>query len=246
MKKLNPVGEIYLTNNKQSFIITEYYNYYNCTIKFEDGTIIKNKQLGSIKSGTIFNPNFKSVYNRGYIGIGNYKPSIKGIKSKNYSTWYDMLKRCYSEKYHQKQISYKDCSVCNEWLNFQNFAKWFDENYIEDFHLDKDILIKGNKIYSPETCCFVPQEINSLFVNRNNFRGILPIGVTKGNKKFNVKCNIENKSIYIGQYFTIEEAFNAYKTIKEKEIKRIVSKWKNKLSDNLFNIIYNYEIEITD
>ena len=79
-----------------------------------------------------------------------------------------MLERCYSQKTQEKHTTYKECSVSEEWYNFQNFAEWMDKNYnyetMQKWHLDKDILFKGNKIYSPERCAFVPQEINVLFL----------------------------------------------------------------------------------
>lgn len=78
-----------------------------------------------------------------------------------------MLERCYSARYQERKPTYKGCSVCDEWLNYQNFAKWYDDNYYEIkgeiMCLDKDILVKGNKIYSPENCVFVPNYINVLF-----------------------------------------------------------------------------------
>lgn len=105
------------------------------------------------------------------IGEGNYKVSDNTIVNLNYSTWLSMLKRCYNIEFQFKHSSYIGCSVHEDWHNFQNFAKWYDENYYsignERIALDKDILVKGNKIYSPETCIFVPHNINNLFTKGN-------------------------------------------------------------------------------
>lgn len=70
--------------------------------------------------------------------------------------WYGMFTRCYNPNYHAVEPTYKDACVCEEWWTASNFKKWFDENYVEGYQLDKDILVKGNKVYGPNTCCFVP------------------------------------------------------------------------------------------
>jgi hypothetical protein len=100
------------------------------------------------------------VYGVGFIGEGKFKSSLNGVRSKAHKTWTGMLERCYSEKCHARNPTYKECSVCDEWHNFQNFAKWFFKNYIKGFELDKDIKVKGNKIYSPDTCIFVSPKKN--------------------------------------------------------------------------------------
>jgi hypothetical protein len=114
--------------------------------------------------------------------------------------------------------------------------------------LDKDILIKGNKIYSPDTCIFVPHEINMLFIKRNAKRGKYPIGVSydKQKKKFEASCSINNKQKRIGRFSTAEDAFNAYKIYKEGLIKQVATIYKAKIPYELYNALINYEVEITD
>ena len=118
--------------------------------------------------------------------------------------------------------------------------------------LDKDILVKGNKIYSPETCVFVPQNINTLFTKRNKVRGEYPIGVSfyKNTNKYLAQCNIliNGKSQYkkLGYYNNIEDAFNAYKESKEANIKQVADYYKDNIPNKLYEAMYNYEVEITD
>jgi hypothetical protein len=165
-----------------------------------------------------------------------------------------MLARCYSEKFHEKQPTYIGCTVCEEWHNFQNYAKWYDENYYEvdgyKMNLDKDILVKGNKIYSPETCVFVPDFINLLFVNRKQYRGSLPVGVkvcTKNPKKYEAQCrNNTGKRIYLGYYDSPEEAFQYYKEFKENLIKETAKEYEDRIPHTLFNAMCNYVVEISD
>ena len=109
----------------------------------------------------------KLIFNN---GINDYDDITyrNGRDIKSYSVWHSMLQRCYDDKYHIKHPTYEGCTVCDEWLYFSNFKKWFDENYIEGTQLDKDIFSK-NKVYSPETCCFVPREINVLMSQIERF-----------------------------------------------------------------------------
>jgi len=239
----NKKGEKYTTNEGYEIEIIEYFNNTNCTIQFEDGLQIKDRQYDSIIKGRIKNPYHKSVLNIGFVGIGVYS-SKTHIKIHN--TWNSMLKRCYYERYQEKQPTYKGCSVDECWHNFQNFAKWYEENYKEGFQLDKDILVKGNKIYSPKTCCFVPSVINSVFTFRQNYRGKYPIGVSKSGNKYRAEVNINNKHFSLGIFDTIEEAFYAYKVAKEEYIKELAEKYKNKITKPTYIALINYIVEITD
>lgn len=164
-----------------------------------------------------------------------------------YSHWRNMLMRCYDEKTLKKQPYYRGCSVCEEWHVYSNFKKWFDTNHVEGWHLDKDILVKGNRVYSPQTCCFVPPQINSLIVNRRGFRGKYKIGVHKGkNGRFFALCSINNKGVRIGTFDTEIEAFNSYKELKENNIKRVANDWKDMLEPRVYEALCNYKVEIDD
>lgn len=98
-------------------------------------------------------------YKVGVVDVGDCEEDAK-------KCWLRMVRRCYDDKFHESNTTYLDCDVCEEWLIFSNFASWFKEHYVEGWQLDKDILVDGNRIYSPRTCCFVPIEINSIFTNR--------------------------------------------------------------------------------
>lgn len=189
------------------------------------------------------NYNEHKVFGIGFTGIGKYS---KTNSYKIYNIWARILQKCYSDKCQIKTPTYIDCSVVEEWYNFQVFAEWYENNYIENFHLDKDILVKGNKIYGPDTCCFVPQEINQLFTKTNKLRGELPIGVSLHGKNYRVQVKLYGKSKNFGTYKTIEKAFEIYKIEKEKYIKEVTEIWKNKLPEKTYKILINYKVEITD
>lgn len=238
----NRVGEKHFSNSNEYFTIIEYFDNKNVTIQFNDGTIVYNKTYANIKIGKISNPN-NTHYGIGFIGEGNY--STKQHKS-IYNLWQQMLRRCYCENFHLIQSNYKNCTVDERWHNFQVFAKWCENNYVDEFVLDKDILIKGNKIYSPETCCFVPQEINSLFTKCDKSRGDLPIGITKINNKYLARLSKFGKRVNLGKFLTIEQAFNIYKINKEFYIQQMANKWKPKIPDILYQAMFKYKVEITD
>lgn len=164
-----------------------------------------------------------------------------------YKQWSAMLGRCYSDYVHSNQKTYKSCKTCNEWHRFSNFFKWYKLNYVDGYMLDKDILFKGNKLYSPDTCCFVPNDINIIFSHKTKQRS-LPVGVKmdKACKKYVARINKGNKQIHIGTFSTSEEAFLAYKQAKEDYIKEVANKWKNRIAPNVYDAMMRYEVEITD
>lgn len=169
------------------------------------------------------------------------------IYPQTYGLWRNMLRRCYDEKTISKHPTYKGCYACEEWKYFSKFKEWFDEHYVDGWHLDKDILIKGNKEYSPETCCFVPQEINKLFTKRQLDRGQYPIGIVNTvGKKYLAAISLANTIKNIGLFDTIEDAFEAYKEAKETWIKELADKWKGQLELRVYEAMYNYKVEITD
>ena len=184
-------------------------------------------------------------------GIGKYKPWVNGVITTQYNAWRNMLMRCYDEKNFLKQPTYEDCTVCEEWHNFQNFAKWYDDNYYEvegnSTQIDKDILVKGNKIYSPDTCCFVPQNINKLLTNSSVRRGLYPIGVISQNNQYGASCRDGSGTrIHLGLYKTPELAFEAYKIYKEESIKILAEKHYGLIPKNVYNALIEYKVEITD
>lgn len=245
-KYYHQVGEVY-ENMYGKYQIIEILPYKKAIIQFfETGTIIKDT-IRNIVKGNVKDHFKPIIFGVGYIGIRRNYGKISS-KNKAYKTWYNMLRRCYDNKSFKKHPTYSDCYVCEEWKCFANFEKWFDENYIEGYCLDKDILFKLNKIYSPQTCCFVPNEINCLFTKRQNKRGDLPIGVcySESKRRYKVSFTRGAKRFYIGYYSTQEEAFQAYKEAKESWIKEVANKWKDKLAPNVYEALMNYEVEITD
>ncbi len=249
MSFIDRTGEISV--NKQSYKtkIVECFSAINISVKIDDKYILKNIRYDHFKDKSIINPYHASVYGVGYMGQGKYKSKINGKTTQAYQTWQHMLERGYSDQLKNKQPTYKDVTVCEEWKCFQDFAKWHEETWkphMRKWHLDKDIIKKGNKVYSPETCDFVSNDINVLFSKRQNYRGEYPIGVFKQLHRYYAKISKFGKQVRLGGYATKEEAFEAYRIAKEEYNKEVAEIWKSLISPRIYNAMYNYNVEITD
>ena len=249
------LGETVMQNCGEVAFIVQYVNSMDITIQFKTtGELVKTRYDkfvgGNVKSH--FTP---SVYGVGTTGL---EPTVdeNGKKLDSYNCWQSMLERCYSAKCQEKYQTYKGCSVCDDWLYYPNFKKWYDKNYYEvenkTSQLDKDILVKNNKIYSPDTCVFTPSFINSLFTKCQNNRGELPIGVSyhEGSKKYQAKLRMykNGKSTikHLGYYNTANEAFYVYKQAKEDYIKEVADEYKDRIPVELYKAMYEYEVNIND
>jgi hypothetical protein len=155
------------------------------------------------------------------IGINDADYNVrKGSRVSNkicpfYARWADMIKRCYSEKHKLKSPTYIGCSVCEEWLTFSNFKRWMETQDWQGKDLDKDLLVTGNKVYSPETCVFLDQEINKFTSARDSMRGKYPLGVWFHaiNKRFIAECRspFTGKRGHVGCFDCPEEAHRAWR-----------------------------------
>lgn len=195
----------------------------------------------------------KILYEKEKLGNISKEDRAHPYYEKAFKRWRAMFQRCYDKKLHKMEGTYKDCEVCEEWWTFENFFKWFITKYYElpneIVQIDKDILIKNNKVYSPDLCCFVPQTINSLLTKSNKSRGEYPIGVSyiERDKVFRAQCcNGKKKTVALGDYQNVDEAFLAYKKYKENLIKEIAYQYKNVLEDKVFKALYNYKVEKSD
>lgn len=183
-------------------------------------------------------------------GVGYHGSENVDFKSESYIRWHDMLVRCYNEKFHGRQPRYKECTVCAEWLNYSNFKVWYDQHKVcgIKLDLDKDILFKGNSVYSPETCCFVSHAINTLFLNGKKNRGDLPLGVyfDKDKGKYRSEMSFMGKQIKLGTFGTAELAFARYKEYKENFIKDVAKQNKNNIPYKVYEAMMNWKIEFDD
>lgn len=252
----NRVGEENLNYQNCLMKIIEYNKSNDIVVEFQDKYKTKiNAAYREFKNGSIRNPYHPVIFNVGITG-NKYPTRINGSsQSKEYNTWKQMIRRCFSEEYKKEHSTYENAICCEEWLLYENFYEWlhsqenFDkwrDNY--DWHLDKDIIIKGNKIYSPETCCLVPQNVNKLFIKNDINRGNYPIGVSKTEYGYGSYCNNTDKQEFLGYYGTKERAFLAYKKRKEYLIKQAAKiEYENgNITKECYEAMLNYIVEIDD
>ena len=240
------------TNRCGKCFIIDYQSCTNVTVIFQKPICIVKCSLSNLRKGQVTNPILPRVYGVGFVGIGEY-----GYKDRKlYKLWNGMLERAYSSKLHKKHQTYESVEVCKSWHNFQNFAEWCvtqeffgrKDCYGRYYNLDKDILVKGNKIYSPETCSFIPQEINTLLINGGKNRGDFPIGVhlVSSNHKFKAQLSCLGKRLGLGTFSTKDEAFQAYKKAKESYIKEVANKWRGQITPEVYESLMKWTIEATD
>ena len=189
-------------------------------------------------------------------GVGHNDGTYPAVKTKEHALWRSMLSRCYAERNLLLKPAYRGCSVSDnfkdytyfyEWCNTQMGFKTCDENG-RMFALDKDLLHKGNKFYSEDTCVFIPMEINNLIVKSESLRGEYPIGVRydKERDKYQANMWVDNKHKFLGRYDTVKEAFSKYKQSKEQHIKVVAEKWKGLIDYRAYEALMKYQVEITD
>ena len=233
--------------------VIEYNSKNDILVEFQDNhKYVVHTNIQRFRQGRVGNPFDKTVYGKGYLGVGEYQGSIEGVQTSQYKEWRGMLTRCYSNEYHKSYPTYINTQVCEEWLNFQNFAKWYEDNYYEvdnqTMHLDKDIITKGNKLYCPDKCVFVPHELNLLFTKNDSKRGQYLIGVyyDKRRHKFKSACRRYGKKVGLGSFDSEEEAFYAYKEFKEETIRLMAEEYKDKIPMKLYNGLMSYKVEKED
>lgn len=257
IKAKSRLGERRIMKCGEECEIIEYRSALDIVVKFLKSGELIDCQYDQFKKGTVKSHFTPSIFGVGIVGLESTVDK-SGKQIKIYEAWKAMIRRCYSEKYQQKQPTYKDCEVCEEWKYYPDFKKWYEENYYEvgdeTMCLDKDILNKGNKVYSPDNCVFVPKSINSLFVKRQKNRGGLPIGVcwSEQDGKYQASCSIfdlvikNRKQKTLGRFDTPKEAFNAYKKAKEENIKLIADYYKDQIPQKLYEAMYRYRVHIDD
>ena len=257
MKYLNDVtykdcvGKVCKSNLSGDFKIVKYNNVRSVEIQFINTGYRKVAEMKEVRNGGVKDPYSPSVYGVGIVGT-KYPSSKSGVQTKEYKLWCCMLVRCYSDSFKKKQPTYEGCKVSENFKSYEYFYEWCHSQIgfgNKDWQLDKDLLIKGNKIYSENTCVFLPKEINSLLTKREALRGEHLIGVSwsKTNKAFVAMVN-KNKgnSKWLGYFKTEIEAFNAYKQAKEAFVKEQANKWKSQIDERAYNALMNYEVSIND
>ena len=245
------VGKVCKSTSSGNFKVVKYSNNANVEIQFLKTGYEMVTRLDCIKSGLIKDPYSPSVYGIGIVGT-KYPVSVNSVQTKEYELWNGMLERCYSDKLKKRRPTYRGCKVSDNFKSYEYFYEWCNKQVgfnNEGWQLDKDLLIKGNKVYSESTCVFIPQEINKVLIKRENMRGEHLIGVcwSKTNKAFVAQVGKnKGKRGHLGFFNTEIEAFNAYKKAKEAFVKELANKWEGQIDERAYNALMNYTVGIDD
>ena len=256
MKYLNDitndcVGKVCKSKSSGDFKILKYNDSRNVVIQFLKTGYETVTRLDCVRNGNIKDPYLPSVCGVGIIGT-KYPSKINGVHTKEYTLWRNMLKRCYSTTLKKKYPTYKDCEASDNFLYYEYFYEWCNKQIgfgNEGWQLDKDLLTKGNKVYSEYSCILIPNEINLLLTKSDKIRGKHLIGVhwSNSNKAFVAMVSrSKGKQEHLGYFKTEIEAFNAYKQAKESFVKEQAEKYKSQIDPRAYNALMNYEVGIDD
>lgn len=186
------------------------------------------------------------LYGVGYNSRGKHRVWVDGKSTSSYKKWRNMIQRCYCLKFQEKYPNYIGCSVDKRWHDYQCFAEWFNSHPYanQDYQLDKDILKSGNKIYSPETCCLVPQELNSLLSNTSAAKGVHPQGVSfnKPMGKYFASFKLKRVKHHLGYFDCPKKAHQAYVIAKEAYVKKKALEWKERIARDSFEALMEWTV----
>ena len=240
-KQIEP-GDVFPINSGGTVTVVEYRNSREVIIQHNDSYgYVATVQACKLRNGVIKNPYHKSVYGVGFIGFGNHSVGVGGKTNVAYKTWQGMLERCYCPKKHAEFPTYAGCSVHPDWHNFQNFAEWFEKQYLATcWQLDKDLIVEGNKVYSADTCTFVPQQLNTLLCDSGAARGVSPQGVSRSGKGYKASLSVDGNCHYLGTHAFPEEAFEVYKKAKEYNVKRMAEQYKYLIDPRVYESLMRY------
>lgn len=242
------VGDVFPMNTGGSVTVIENNGWDKILVECNDEYKYRYITTSSnVRKGALKNPYAPVILGIGYYGVGKHLSTIDGKTSPIYNTWANMLHRCYSPRTHKTQPTYIGCSVHPDWFNFQVFAEWCSEqpnSNTDGFALDKDLIIFGNKVYSPDTCSFVPREINTLLSDCAAVRGDLPQGVSRCGNKYHAKTSVNGERLYLGTFDTIIEAAFAYSAGKTENVKEQVEIWKEYLHPTVYTNLKNFDFDV--
>ena len=242
-------GDIFTTNQGCKCVVLEYNGAFNVLVKFlDDRGHVKRVSSGDLRLGEVCNPFFPSIFGVGYPGVDKNSPEgYKLGRTREYMFWKGMMERCYSEFSLQRSPSYRGCIVDKRWHNFQNFAEWcqFQKGFSEEkWQLDKDLLVsdEGGKIYSPDVCVFVPQEVNTLFATgiRGDSTSLIGVSYCKDRGNYQAGCGAGGVRKALGRFPTAELAHEAYLKYKKVRVSEVLEKYKGKVDERVSNLLLEF------
>ena len=239
------VGDIFPTTKSGDCLVIKYEGKSKITVVFKENInheIVTTSK--TLRAGNILNPYFARYYGVGYLGVGKHRVIKDKRPTPSYSCWRFLMRRNFCEKSFLINPTYKDCTVCKSWYNFQVFSDYFysHESYGLGYELDKDLLVNGNRHYSPETCVMIPQEINKALKTVQVNSVVAGVRKRKNTKGYQVRVTEHGKRRHVGEFYTEEEASAAYVKAKEDYIHSLAEKWHGKIEERAYQALMNWTV----
>ena len=237
-------GKVFTSTNSGDFKVVEYIDPKNVVIEFLTTGERFVARMGNVITGNVKDRMYPSVYG---VGITGEKiPVVEGKRCKQRELWVRMLDRCYSKG--KNKPTYEGCNVSENFKYYPFFKEWCEKQIgfdVKGFALDKDILVKGNKVYSEDACVFVPQEINNILTyKKSTNKGLSASVALQKSGRYSVSFRKDRITQNLGRFDTPEEAFQAYKQVKESYIKEVAEKWKGDIDPRVYEALMNWTVEI--
>lgn len=237
------VGDIFDTNEGGSVTVIEVLRGDKVLIKHNDefGYEVEVEKIRLLR-GTIKNPYHRSVQGVGYHGVGKYKTQVDKVLDLAYKKWRAMMTRNYYYDYENKFSSYKDCYVADEWHNLQTFSDWYynQVGWDKGFELDKDLLSDGSKVYSPETCCLIPREINTAIVSLTNSDSIMGY---HERRKGVFEVRMRSIAGSCRSFYDKDEAVEYYKELKKTCLNNLIAEWDGKVDKKVMDKLKGWDFK---
>ncbi len=243
------VGKIFPTNLYGDVIVESYKDCNNIIIRFLNTGFKKHVRMDKLRSGAIRDNSRKAVNYNGedFIGCGIDVPYEQNKHA--FYLWRSIMMRCYKQNRNGICHAYDGCTMSKEWHDFKNFVDWYNQNKkCDKCCVDKDLLVKDNKIYCSERCCLVPRQINNAIIKQKSRRGKYPIGVhwSEEHHKFGASIAKFGKCKTLGWFDSANEAFQAYKECKEEHLRTLANLYKEQITPMVYEALLKYQVEITD
>lgn len=239
-------GEVFVSNFGTRYEVLEYVDCYNVKVKFLDSFGFEGWfQADSVRKGSVRNPYDKTVHGVGYMGEGNAETVANKSRLVEREAWYAMMSRSYCPKFKSKHRKYSECTVSEDWHCYQNFANWMKNQrfYGLGYQLDKDLLVRDNKVYSPDTCVLLPAHINQLVQRNISKKGLLPNGVRAVSEStFQATLQTVRGVTSVYGFQTVEDAYLKYKEMKEDYVKSVADMWFGSIDSKAYEALYEWRV----
>lgn len=244
------VGTVYKSGKFGDYEIIYYGSVEDVLIRFHNTGYVTKSGMQRIRTGGVIDKLAPTSYGVGYFGENPLAVcQVDGKKSKEYILWQSMMQRCYSSVRHDASPNYIGCSVSDYFKNFGNFYDWCQSQSgfkLNGWALDKDLLFKGNTMYSEDNCVFLPSHINTFLTktSKPNITGFIGVKYLNKYNKYTAVLFKNKKAIYSKYLSSAEEASDEYVKMKKQHAMELADQHKDNLDVRAYHALCNYEPDV--